>query len=109
MNEIYNYVSMAYSTMQLKKDLTEYGCIGMEPIRFNSIKRKFSIKKLNKNNIFKNYVKINQDFSKNMITALGSNNTQCIYDFDDSFYENLFAGLVELRHCANCMIKVNLP
>lgn len=86
---------MAYSTMQLKKDLTEYGCIGMEPIRFNSIKRKFSIKKLNKNNIFKNYVKINQDFSKNMITALGSNNTQCIYDFDDSFYENLFSGLVE--------------
>ena len=95
MNENYNYVSMAYRTRQLKKELAEYGCIGMEPIRFNSIKRKFSIKKLNKNNIFKNCVKINQNFSENMITALGSSNTQCIYDVDDSFYENLFAGLVE--------------
>lgn len=94
MNENYNYVSMAYRTRQLKKDLTGYGCIGMEPIQFNSIKRKFSIKKLNKNNIFKNCVKINQNFSENMITALGAN-TQCIYDVDDSFYENLFAGLVE--------------
>lgn len=95
MNENYNYVLMAYRTKQLNEDLAEYGCKSMEPIQFNSIKRKFSIKKLNKNNIFKNCVKINQNFSENMITALGSSNTQCIYDVDDSFYENLFAGLVE--------------
>ena len=30
-----------------------------------------------------------------MIAALGVDNTQCIYDVDDCFYKNLFAGLVE--------------
>lgn len=109
MNENYNYVSMTYRTRQLKKELIGYGCIDMEPIQFNSIKRKFSIKKLNKNNIFKNCVKINQNFSENMITALGSSNTQCIYDVIILFMKTYLQDWLNMRHCVNCMIKVNLP
>ena len=50
---------------------------------------------MNENNIFKSPIKINHNFSENLIMALGDNNTQCIYHADDSLHRNLFAGLVE--------------
>lgn len=90
MSENYNYSPIFwFETKQLQDALVSYGCECMEVYPINSIKRTFSIKK-NKNNIFKNCVKTNHIFSKNMITAFGVDNTQYIYDVDDCFYKNLF-------------------
>ena len=50
---------------------------------------------MNENNTFKSSIKINHNFSENLIMALRDNNTQCIYHADDSIHRNLFSGLVE--------------
>lgn len=95
MNENYDDILSYYDTQQLINNLTSYGCKYIESNQFNSIKRKFSIKEFHENNIFKNSIKINHNFSKNMITALGGNNTQYIYNIEYSLHKKLFAGLVE--------------
>ena len=95
MNENYDDILSYYATQQLINNLTSYGCKYIESNQFNFIKRKFSIKEFHENNIFKNSIKINHNFSKNMITALGENNTQYIYNIEDSLHKKLFAGLVE--------------
>ena len=95
MNENFDDILSYYATQQLINNLTSYGCKYIESNQFNFIKRKFSIKEFHENNIFKNSIKINHNFSKNMITALGENNTQYIYNIEDSLHKKLFAGLVE--------------
>lgn len=95
MNENYDDILSYYATQQLINNLTSYGCKYIKSNQFNFIKRKFSIKEFHKNNIFKNSIKVNHNFSKNMITALGGNNTQYIYNIEDSLHKKLFAGLVE--------------
>ena len=95
MNEKYDDILSYYATQQLINNLTSYSCKYIKSNQFNFIKRKFSIKEFHENSIFKNSIKINHNFSKNMITALGGNNTQYIYNIEDSLHKKLFAGLVE--------------
>lgn len=95
MNENYDELLSYYSTRQLVDNLTSYGCKRIESNRLYFIKRKFYINDFHEHNIFKNSIKINHDFSEELIRALGSHNTQHIYNIDDLLHRILFSGLVE--------------
>lgn len=105
MNENYDELLSYYSTRQLVDNLTSYGCKCIESNRLYSIKRKFYINKFHEYNIFKNSIKINHDFSEELIRALGSHNTQYIYNIDDPLYRILFSGLVEYEALRQLHIK----
>ena len=92
---VYNRISLIYYFLNFLKEII--------------------VKKFHENSIFKNSIKINHNFSKNMITALGGNNTQYIYNIEDSLHKKLFAGLVEyedlrqLHNKNNHMLGCLLP
>lgn len=106
MIEIHELISLVNSTKYLNDSLVNHGCRKIKNSRFNIIKRKFSIKKLNENNIFKSSIKINHNFSENLIMALGDNNAQCIYHADDSLHRDLLQDWLNMRLCVNSIIKI---
>lgn len=57
MIEIPELISLVNSTNYLIDSFINQGCRNIETSLSNSIKRKFSIKKLNENNIFKSSIK----------------------------------------------------
>ena len=104
MNENYDDILSYYATQQLINNLTSYGCKYIKSNQFNFIKRKFSIKEFHKNNIFKNSIKINHNFSKNMITALGGNNIFIILKI--LFIKNYLQDWLNMRLCVNSIVKI---